>query len=202
MLRLAMILIFGLCAPVTAADIPQGAHVLLRMLNSISTRTAQPGDAVYMQTASPIAAGGRILVPVGSYVNGSVVDSKRSGRTSGRAQIALRIETLTLPSGTVVRVAPHLTSVDPDNSDQKMMPRENDMRQGGTKGRDAALIAVIAGSGASAGGLVNGWEGAGIGAAAGAAVGVASVLVTRGREVDLRAGATFDVVFERPVSIE
>ena len=55
-----------LCLPATAAEIPKGAHVLLRMMNSVNTRTAGEGDQVYMQTASPIAADGQILIPAGS----------------------------------------------------------------------------------------------------------------------------------------
>jgi hypothetical protein len=44
--------------------------------------------------------------------------------------------------------------------------------------------------------------GAGIGAGAGAAVGLATVLLTRGREVELRQGTSLDVVFDRPVALE
>jgi hypothetical protein len=47
-------LVISLAAGVAgAAEIPRGAHVLLRMENSISTRTAQEGDYVYLRTASP-----------------------------------------------------------------------------------------------------------------------------------------------------
>src|ERR1700693_3578340 len=69
----------------SAAEIPQGTHVLLRMVNSLSTRTAKAGDQVYFQTATPIAAGGSILVPQGSYVQGTVSEAKRSGKVTGRA---------------------------------------------------------------------------------------------------------------------
>ena len=61
-----------------AAEIPQGAHMLLRMENSVSTRTARGGDYVYLRTASPISIGGQIVVPVGSYVQGVVTQAKRS----------------------------------------------------------------------------------------------------------------------------
>ena len=44
--------------------------------------------------------------------------------------------------------------------------------------------------------------GAGIGAGAGGAVGLATVLLTRGREVELRQGSTVDVVFDRTVSVD
>src|SRR5207248_6216963 len=95
-------------------------HCLLRMVNSISTRTASEGDYVYMKTATPIVANGQVVVPVDSYVQGVVSHSKRSGRVQGRAELSIRIETLTLPSGKVVKVTPHLSSVDSDGTDQKV----------------------------------------------------------------------------------
>jgi hypothetical protein len=186
-----------------AADIPQGAHVLLRMENSINTRTAQEGDFVYLRTASPISSDGQIVVPVGSYVQGVVSHTKRSGRVSGRAELGLRLETLTLGSGKVLKFAPHLNSVDAGDSGQKVTGKENAIEQGSSHGQDAARIAILAGSGAALGALVDrGVKGAGIGAGAGAAVGLATVLLTRGKEVELRQGATLDVVFDRPVAIE
>ncbi len=191
-----------LAAPAAAAEIPQGAHVLLRMVNSVSTRTAKPGDYVYLRTASPIVAGGRVLVPPGSYVQGVVAHARRSGRVAGRAELALRLETLTLPGGRVLKFAPRLDSVDPDGG-RTVEPRENSVKQGPDYGRDAARIAILAGSGASIGGIADrGWQGAGIGAGVGGAVGLATVLLSRGREVDLRQGATLDVVLDRPVTLE
>lgn len=194
-------LLFVLSA--AGAEIPQGTHVLLRMVNSISTRTAQTGDTVYMQTASPIAASGRIILPVGSYVTGVVSNAKRSGRVSGRAELSIRIDTLTLPAGQVVKISPHLASVDSNESDQRVATDENGIRQGSSHLHDAARVAILAGTGASIGGLADrGWNGAGIGAGAGSAVGLASVLLTRGREVELRQGSTLDVRFARPITIE
>ncbi len=72
-------------------EIPQGAHLLLRMVNSVNTRTAQEGDYVYLRTASPIAVGGRIIVPVNSYVQGVVSHARRSGRVAGRAELGIRL---------------------------------------------------------------------------------------------------------------
>jgi len=186
-----------------AAEIPQGTHVLLRMVNSVSTRTAQAGDSVYMQTASPIAAGGRIIVPINSYVTGVVANARRSGRVTGRAELGIRIDTLTLPGGQVAKISPHLTSVDSNETSQKVVTNENEIKQGSSKMQDLGRVAILAGTGASIGGLADrSWQGAGIGAGAGGAVGLATVLMTRGREVELRQGSTFDVVFDRPITIE
>ena len=187
----------------SAAEIPQGSHLLLRMVNSVGTRTAQEGDYVYLRTASPITTGGQIIVPVESYVQGVVSHTRRSGRVSGRAEISIRLETLTLPGGSVLKVSPHLSSVDSSKSEQKVDHREDSVKQGTDRMQDAGRVAILAGSGAAIGGIADrSWKGAGIGAAAGSAVGLATVLLTRGKEVDLRQGTTLDVLFDRPVVLE
>ena len=55
----AALLVFSLSAG--AAEIPKGTHVLLRMMNSISTRTAAEGNQVYLQTVTPVAVEQRRL---------------------------------------------------------------------------------------------------------------------------------------------
>jgi hypothetical protein len=190
-------------APLSATELAKGSHLLLRMVNSVNTKTAQEGDYVYLRTSSPITADGEIIVPVDSYVQGVVSRAVKSGRVTGRAQLGIRIETLTLPSGKVYKVAPHLSSVDSNDSGQKVNAGENEVKQGGSKMEDAARIAILAGSGAGIGGIADhGWKGAGIGSAIGGAVGLATVMMTSGKEVDLRQGTTLDVVFDRPVTLQ
>ncbi|MEO7145576.1 MAG: hypothetical protein ABI165_18940 [Bryobacteraceae bacterium] len=190
-------------AAVHAAEIPQGSHLLLRMVNSLNTRTAQEGDYVYLTAAAPVIADGKIVVPLGAYVQGVVSLAKRSGRVAGRAELGIRLETLTLPGGQTFRFKPRLSSVDAAGSGQKVERGENQIEQGAGHGGDAARIAILAGSGASIGALAGGGlRGAGIGAGVGGAVGLATVLVTRGKEVELRRGATLDVAFDRAVSLD
>src|ERR1044072_1389434 len=82
-----------------AAEIPKGTHALLRLTNSVTTRTAREGDYVYLRTAMPIVSNNAIVVPEGSYVQGVVTHATRSGRVKGTAELSIRIDTLTLPSG-------------------------------------------------------------------------------------------------------
>jgi hypothetical protein len=186
-----------------AAEVPQGTHLLLRMVNSINTRTAAEGDQVYLETASPIALNGQIVVPRGSYVQGVITHAKRSGKVAGRAELGIRLETLTLPGGKAMQIAPRLSSVDSENTGQKVDKDEDMIKQAPDRGKDAARIAIWAGSGAAIGGIADrSWTGAGIGAGAGGAVGVATMLLTRGKEVQLRQGSTLDVVFDRPITIQ
>lgn len=198
-----LIFFFPVITLLSATEIPQGTHVLLRMVNAISTRTAREGDRVYLRTASPIVVNGNFLVPVDTYVEATVSHSIRSGRVKGRAELGIRVNSFTLPTGETLRVSPQLSSVDSGGTEQKVDAKENEIKQGGTKGQDAQRIAVITGSGAAIGGLADrSWKGAGIGAGIGSGVGLATVLLTRGREVDLAQGTTLDVVFDRPVSVE
>lgn len=197
------ILALCLAASAAAAEIPKGAHVLLQMMNSINTRTAQQGDYVYLHTATPISVEGQIVAPVNSYVQGVVTMSKRSGRVTGRAELSIRLETITLPSGKVFKFSPHLAAVDSGENGQKVESHENAIKQGPSRGEDVKQIAILAGSGAAIGGLADrSWKGAGIGAGIGSGVGLATVLLSRGKEVDLQQGTTLDVVFDRPVALE
>src|SRR5579862_5152448 len=199
----AIAFVILLAGAASAAEIPKGAHLLLRMVNSINTRTAADGDQVYFQTASPIAAEGQIIIPAGSYVQGSVSHAKRGGKVAGRAELGIRIETLTLPGGKVLKIAPRMSSVDAGETGQKVEQQENMIKQAPDYGTDARRIAILAGSGAGIGGMADrSWSGAGIGAGVGGAVGVATALLTRGKEVELRQGSTLDVVFDRPISLE
>ena len=199
--RVALLLL--VCFAASAAEIPSGTHVLLRMVNSINTRTAREGDQVYLQTASPIAVDSKILVPPGTYVQGSVSHAKRSGMVAGKAELGIRLETLTFQGGKSLKISPRLSSVDSHDSGQKVEEKENIVKQGASYGDDARRIAILAGSGASVGGIADrSWSGAGIGAGIGGAVGIATTMLTRGKEVELRQGTTLDVVFDRAITIE
>jgi hypothetical protein len=93
--------------------------------------------------------------------------------------------------------------VDSGETGQKVVGAENTVEQAPGRGQDAERIAILAGSGASIGGIADrGWKGAGIGAGVGSAVGLATVLLSRGKEVELRQGSTLEVVFDRLVSLE
>jgi hypothetical protein len=201
MKRTALFALFSFCAG--AAEIPKGTHVLLRMLNSISTRTAAEGNQVYLQTVTPVAINGEIVLPPGTYVQGSVSHAKRSGRVKGRAELGIRLETLTFAGGKAQKISPRLSAVDSGDTGQKVDESESLVKQSSTVGKDAAQVAILAGSGAAIGGLADRtFKGAGIGAGAGTVVGLAAALLTRGNEVELHQGSTLDVVFDRDVVIQ
>jgi hypothetical protein len=193
-----LVLLSQIASVLTAVEIPKGTHVLLRLENSVTSRTAQPGDVVYFRTASPIIVDSRVVVFPNSYAQGTVTVVKRPGRLSGRGELGLRLDTLTLSNGRVFRFSGAVDSVDAEGTGQRANREEGIVRQGPDTGRDAVSVTSRGAQGAAIGAVVDrSVTGAGIGGGAGAAAGLAQVLLTRGRDVELRRGATIDVVLDR-----
>ena len=72
--------------------VPGGSRIPLTVLNSVSSKNSQPGDQIYLQTLVPIAIENKIVIPAGSYVTGTITDSKRPGKVKGRGEIGMRFE--------------------------------------------------------------------------------------------------------------
>ena len=184
-----------------------GTRIPLSLINTISTRNAGPGDRVYLETVFPILTEGRIVVPPGSYVAGTVTQVKRAGRVKGRAELFVRFDSLTLPNGVTRDFRGTLGAID-GSSNQKLDPKEGKVLGDTSKGKDAATVAQAGQAGAGVGAL-GGWAaggrpglGLGIGGAAGAAAGLAAVLVTRGPDAMLTTGTTVEKILDRELSFQ
>ena len=79
--------------------IERGTHIPLSLIISVSTKQSAPGDRVYLESVFPIMVNGRIVIPPGSYVMGTVTQVKRPGRVRGRGELYVRFDSLTLPNG-------------------------------------------------------------------------------------------------------
>jgi hypothetical protein len=181
-----------------------GTKIPLSLINTISTKHSAEGDRVYLETAFPVLVDGRIVIPVGSYVAGTVTQIKKPGRMSGRGELYVRFDSLTLPNGVTRDFRARLGGVDGQNSGE-LDRSEGKVRSEGNKGGDARTVAEGAGAGASIGMIAGSAAGhtgmgAGIGAAAGAAAGLVGVLATRGPDAVLSRGSTVEMVLDRAVS--
>ena len=80
-------------------EVEPGTHIPLSLINSVSTKHAAAGDRVYLETVFPILAGGRIVIPPGSYVMGTITNVVRPGKVKGRGEFYQRFDSLTLANG-------------------------------------------------------------------------------------------------------
>jgi type IV secretion system protein VirB10 len=168
-------------------EIPAGTKVPLRLKQAISTKTAKEGDAVYAETAFPVAIDDRILIPVGTYVQGKISHIQRGGHIKGRAELLIHFTSLIYPSGYTVMLPGALENV-PGAEHATMKDSEGTIRQDRDTGKKIETAAKTAGAGATIGGLSGGWKGAGIGGGIGAGVGAAIGMLSRGGDGDPACG--------------
>ena len=187
-------------------DLTVGTRIPLSLINSVSTKQAVEGDRVYMETAFPVLENGRVVVPVGSYVAGTVTKVKRPGRMKGKAELFIRFDSLTLPNGITRDFRARIGGLD-GQATEKLDRAEGTIRGDSNKGGDARTVGEAAGVGTSVGaiaGSVAGHTGlgVGVGAAAGAAAGLVGVLASRGPEAVLARGSTLEMVLDRTLSFD
>jgi type IV secretion system protein VirB10 len=186
--------------------IPPGTKVPLSMINSVSTKNAAEGDRVYLETVFPILSNGRVVIPPGSYVAGTITETKRPGRVKGRGELYLRFDSLTLPNGVTRDFRARVGGLD-GRASEELDKAEGKVKSEGNKAGDLKTVGEAAGAGAGIGGLAGVSSGhtglgAGIGAAAGAAAGLIGVLATRGPDAVLAKGTTVEMVLDRTLTFD
>ncbi len=186
-----------------AYTLAAGTRIAVVLKHAISTRSARENDPVYAETAFPVVSNGRIVIPVGTYVQGVIRRSQRPGRVKGRGELLIHFDTLIFPSGYTLLLPGAIDSVPGADKTEMKDRKEGSMESQGTKGKDAGTVAATAGAGAALGAVVAGnAKGAGIGGLAGAGVGLATVLLTRGPDVRIESGTLVDMVLEREIIVE
>jgi type IV secretion system protein VirB10 len=180
-----------------------GTRIPLSLINSVSTKHAAEGDRIYLETVFPILVDGRVVIPPGSYVAGTVTQVKRPGRVKGRGELYLRFDSLTLPNGVTRDFRARVGALD-GRATEELDKSEGKIKSEGNKGGDAQKVGEATAAGASIGvigGSVGGRPGmgAGIGAAAGAAAALVGVLASRGPDAVLAKGTTLEMVLDRAV---
>jgi type IV secretion system protein VirB10 len=187
-------------------DVDTGTRVPLTMINSVSTKTAVPGERVYLETAFPIVVNGRVVIPTGSSVMGTITNVQRPGRVKGRGEFYLRFDTLILPNGVTRDFRARVGGLD-GRASEELDKTEGKIKSEGNKAGDARTVGEAAGTAASVGAIAGSLSGAagmgaGIGAAAGAAAGLVAVLATRGPDAVLAKGTTVEMVLDHVIRFE
>ncbi len=186
--------------------VPAGTRVLLSLKSAVNTRTARPGDGVYLVSNFPVVIDGRVLIPDGVYVQGVVDRVVRPGRIKGRAKITFHFNSLIFPNGQVVPI-PGVVNALPGSTGPKVTGNEGTVEQASQGGRDAGTVLKGAGAGAGLGAIGgiaggNAVEGLAYGGAAGAAAGALYTMFTRGDDINIPTGAPIEMVFQRPMTLQ
>ena len=173
-------------APVVRfVTIPVGTTLPLELTTAVSSATAQVETPVTARLRRAVIVDGETVLPAGAVVNGEVSEVDRAGRVQGRSRLALRF-----------------TSIVIDGRRESLRTNPVAFEGEATKSEDATKIGAGAGIGAAIGGLLGGGSGAAKGAVIGGAAGTGAVLATRGKDVELAAGADVSPTLASPVEVE
>ena len=188
--------------------VPAGTKVLLQLRSAINTKSAKPGDGVYLSSTFPVVVGNRVMIPAGVYVQGVVDRVVRAGRAKGKSQLDMHFTSIIFPNGSVVEIPGLVNSLPGARKQSVKDDGEGTIEQDADRSRNAGKVAEVAiptgGSVGSIGGLGAGHpvEGGLIGIGAGvAAAGLAS-LFTRGADVNIESGTQLEMVLQRPLVLE
>jgi hypothetical protein len=184
--------------------VPAETAIPLMLENSVNTRTAYVGQAIYCATIFPITVGNHIVIPRGSSIKGAVTQVVRPGRVKGRAQLGLRFDELILPNGITVPLRATLSGFGATGKED-FNKKESKVQGASTKGKDAEKIARTTLPGAEIGTIVGASKGSvgkglGIGSAAGAAGGLIWVLANRGEDLVLPHGTSLELQLSAPLT--
>jgi hypothetical protein len=184
-------------APVAAAPVPpppppppqkvtiqSGTVMAVRLVDTIDTTTAQPGQTFHATLDSPLSVDGEVAIPSGYDVEGHVVDVKSAGKFAGQSILKLQLDRISV------------------GSKYYTISTDQYSRQGSSRGKNTAeKVGAGAGIGAIIGAIAGGGKGAAIGAAAGGGLGGGVQAATKGQQIKLPSETVLNFTLQAPVSV-
>jgi type IV secretion system protein VirB10 len=189
-------------APADSITVASGTRIPLVMKQGLTTKNAHPGDPVYAQTSFPIVMDDHIVIPPGTFVQGEIRRVLRPGKVKGRAELQMNFTSMIFPNGYTLLLPGAVQGTPGDQNSAGVKGKEGTIEGEGGKGKDAGTIVGMTLPGAGIGAIAGGAKGAGIGGLSGAAIGLATVLFTRGPEINLAVGDSIEMVLERSITID
>ncbi len=165
--------------------VPAGAKLAVRLAETLASDKSEAEQQVLAELAEDVRAGGRVALPAGSEVVGHVVIAQQSGRVKGRARLVVAFDEI--------------------RSGGRTYPIEAtrwDVTAESSRSRDAKIAGGAAAAGVIIGAIAGGGSGALKGGLIGGAAGGAAVLVTRGKEVELRSGVPHTITLRKALRVE
>jgi hypothetical protein len=165
--------------------VPSGTELGIRLQDPLDSAVNKPGDTFQAVLDQDLVADGRTVAPRGSSITGKVVNAEESGRVQGRATMSLMLTELKI-GGASYPIRTNTLTLEAESTAKK----------------DATKVGIGAGLGAVIGAIAGGGKGAAIGAAVGGGAGGATVLATKGKELNFPAEHQFSFTLRSDLELQ
>jgi hypothetical protein len=163
-----------------SVDVPEDTELRIQLTTPIDTKNNRVGDTFSAKVLMPAAY-------EGSTVDGHIANVNRSGRVSGKTELSLAFDSITLPDGRQTPLRADLVRVI-ESENVKKVDEEGQVESGSRTKDSTVRGGVGATAGAIIGGIAGGAKGAILGAILGGAAGVGTVYVEGNKDLILDRG--------------
>ena len=170
-------------------NIPAGTELNLRLASPIDTKNNRVGDRFVAEVITPGPYDG-------AKVEGHISTLNKSGKVSGRTELALSFDSITLPDGRRADITASLEKI-VESETVKEVDAEGNVRSGSRTKDSQVRGGVGAAAGAIIGGIAGGVKGAVLGAVIGGAAGVGTVYLDGNKDLLLDTGTEMVIRTER-----
>jgi len=153
--------------PEREGELREGTLLRTKMMETLSTSTTLRGTRFSAEVTEPIERNGRVIIPIGAVLEGTVTQVHSGRRISGAALLHLETRDVTLPDGTHYIV--HAQLIDTGRSEFKVTD-EGTLKKKDHAKETLAVVGGVTGAGAVSGAMIGGGVGAIVGASIGAGV--------------------------------
>jgi hypothetical protein len=171
--------------------VPDGELITARLNEDLDTNRLASGDRFTMTVTSPRQYEGAVI-------EGHVGEVNRSGRLSGRAELALNFDSIRTRTGRSGRFEGTLERVVATDGDVLRVDREGSVQDSSQTNRTVGRTAVGSAIGAIIGAVAGGGKGAAIGAVVGGGAGAGTVIAQGRNDLQLRRGSEITVKSSAP----
>jgi len=147
-------------------ELPSGTEIHVRLIDSVDSERNREGEEFRASLEEPVMLGNDTVIPKGADAKVRLVADKSSGKLTGRAELTLRLDEVSL-DGKPVTINSSAVS-------------EYSHSQGASTAKKAAAVGAV---GAIIGAIAGGGKGAAIGAGVGAGAGAGSGVFMKGQRV-------------------
>jgi hypothetical protein len=193
-----VLLLAAMVAAQTAAPVPAGTALMVKLETTLATFSNKPGDPFQARLTQAVALNGKTIIPAGAMVEGRVTKIAEPRRISGKPTIGILAETLVLPTGE--RFFLDATLVDTNLGSGTDVNQEGQFKGSGHDRRDQ----LETGGGTAGGMLIGGLVGGPVGVLVGGVVGAGSTgahWLSKHRSAVLPAGTQLTLELNRPLTM-